>query len=297
MLHTSNNDNIVTQHFHEQEFTYFQAKNGDLYFDAVQACQILKLSTKSHATRWLSDNLAPRHIRVIKRGFAVGRPGTYVDEPGFYRMINKSNTDEAVDAQNWFYDEVLPAIRRHGVYIDESRFNENEVNELQSIIRKRDYRIARLTNCTETLIDDIERVFSDHAKFLILGHIGLMNGERITKTFSQVRKDLVNMGFEQYTTDRFKLAIEIYLNRAGHIYPRTINMSDKTYLVEQNIDEFMESLYQSMRYDGDVSDQDTSINMYRFQKLFGVKYGEHRKQDRDKNAIEHIADIKEELIG
>jgi hypothetical protein len=234
---------------------------------------------------------------VIKRGFAVGRPGTYVDEPGFYRMINKSNTDEAVDAQNWFYDEVLPAIRRHGVYIDESRFNENEVNELQSIIRKRDYRIARLTNCTETLIDDIERVFSDHAKFLILGHIGLMNGERITKTFSQVRKDLVNMGFEQYTTDRFKLAIEIYLNRAGHIYPRTINMSDKTYLVEQNIDEFMESLYQSMRYDGDVSDQDTSINMYRFQKLFGVKYGEHRKQDRDKNAIEHIADIKEELIG
>jgi prophage antirepressor-like protein len=282
---------LMVFNFEGQQISSFVDDSGRDWFRGTEVCQVLKIANPAVVIK----REANEYWQELQIGY--GRPALYVSEPGLYALIFASKSPNAKRFQRWVFNEVLPNIRNQGIYIEESRFDAEEVERLRSIVKQRDNRIAKLTNCTEVLIDDIERVFYDHAKFLILGHINRMDGLRPTKTFSQVRKDLVNMGFEQYTTERFRLAIDIFLSRPGHIYPKTINMSDKTSVLSQQIDRFMEALYQSMRYDGDLSDPDTSMNMYRFQKLFGVKYGDHRKQDRDNNALEHIQDIKEELIG
>jgi prophage antirepressor-like protein len=284
----------LTFEFNGEKFRTITDRKNTEWFHASDVCNVLKFA---NTPRTLSDYIKPEWKREYSDGIRGGKAAWYISEPALYKLIFKSKSETAEQFQDWVFSDVLPRLRQTGVYIDESRFDAEEVERLRTIVKQRDNRIAKLTNCTEVLIDDIERVFHDHAEFLILGHINRMDGLRPTKTFSQVRKDLVNMGFEQYTTERFRLAIDIFLSRPGHIYPKTINMNDKTHSISQQVDKFMEALYQSMRYDGDVSDPDTSMNMYRFQKLFGVKYGEHRKQDRDNNAIEHIADIKEELIG
>ena len=42
----------------------------------------------------------------------------FINEPNLYRMIFKSTKSEAKEFQNWVFEEVLPAIRKHGTYIN-----------------------------------------------------------------------------------------------------------------------------------------------------------------------------------
>lgn len=42
---------------------------------------------------------------------------TFIDEPNLYRVIFRSNKKEAVEFQNWVFDEVLPTIRKTGSYL------------------------------------------------------------------------------------------------------------------------------------------------------------------------------------
>lgn len=41
---------------------------------------------------------------------------TFINEPNLYRVIFRSNKQEAVDFQNWVFEEVLPTIRKTGGY-------------------------------------------------------------------------------------------------------------------------------------------------------------------------------------
>lgn len=41
----------------------------------------------------------------------------FINEPNLYRVIFKSEKPQAKDFQNWVFDEVLPAIRKHGAYV------------------------------------------------------------------------------------------------------------------------------------------------------------------------------------
>ncbi|WP_279586531.1 BRO-N domain-containing protein, partial [Histophilus somni] len=41
---------------------------------------------------------------------------TFINEPNLYRIIFKSRKAEAVEFQNWVFEEVLPQIRKTGKY-------------------------------------------------------------------------------------------------------------------------------------------------------------------------------------
>ena len=40
----------------------------------------------------------------------------YVNEPGLYRLIGKSDMDKAQEFQDWVYEVMLPAIRKTGKF-------------------------------------------------------------------------------------------------------------------------------------------------------------------------------------
>ena len=46
-----------------------------------------------------------------------GRPPTIVSESGLYALVLKSRKPEAKAFRKWVTSEVLPSIRRHGVYM------------------------------------------------------------------------------------------------------------------------------------------------------------------------------------
>ena len=42
----------------------------------------------------------------------------FINEPNLYRVIFKSEKPQAKEFQNWVFEEVLPAIRKHGTYVN-----------------------------------------------------------------------------------------------------------------------------------------------------------------------------------
>lgn len=66
-------------------------------------------------SRYLKDNLRPKDYVTLSNG--KGRPAYYVNESGFYDLVFKAKTTEALDFKYWVFDTVLPSIRKDGGYI------------------------------------------------------------------------------------------------------------------------------------------------------------------------------------
>ena len=85
--------------------------NGKPWFVAVDVCIALDLSNPTIAVSRLDED--------DRAKFNLGRQGdaTIVNEPGLYTLILGSRKPEAKPFKRWITHEVIPAIRKHGVYI------------------------------------------------------------------------------------------------------------------------------------------------------------------------------------
>jgi hypothetical protein len=90
--------------------------DGSPWFCASDVCAILGYRNDSDAVK--------KHCRqagVAKRDLSSGgqrRSLSFLDEGNLYRLIIKSRKEEAQRFEAWVCDEVLPAIRKHGRYVD-----------------------------------------------------------------------------------------------------------------------------------------------------------------------------------
>ena len=89
--------------------------NGEPWFVAVDVCSVLDLSNPTIAVSRLDEDERAK--------FNVGRQGdaTIVNEPGLYTLVLGSRKPEAKAFKRWITHEVLPNIRKHGVYITDEK--------------------------------------------------------------------------------------------------------------------------------------------------------------------------------
>lgn len=88
------------------------------WFCAADVCAVLGYANSRKA---IADNC--REAGVTASDISSGgqrRRVTFISEGNLYRLIIKSRKDEAQRFESWVCDEVLPAIRKHGRYIDEN---------------------------------------------------------------------------------------------------------------------------------------------------------------------------------
>ena len=85
------------------------------WFAATDVCALLEIGNAPMAVNRLPEE------EKITISFADSNPRsgkphelTYVSEPGLYRLIFRSNKEEAKKFQDWVFREVLPQIRRTG---------------------------------------------------------------------------------------------------------------------------------------------------------------------------------------
>lgn len=97
--------------FKEIEFVVLVADNRT-WFRATDVCKFLGYSNPFESVRLHCKDYQYREWQVGK-----GRPSVYVLESGLYRLILRSKKPDALAFQDWVTDEVLPSIRRDGVYI------------------------------------------------------------------------------------------------------------------------------------------------------------------------------------
>ena len=94
--------------------------NGKLYFPATQCAEILgyQLPRKAVLDHCKEDGVLKRN--VIDR-LGRNQEMKFIDEGNLYRLIFSSKLPAAQKFERWVVDEVLPAIRNQGFYIDPRR--------------------------------------------------------------------------------------------------------------------------------------------------------------------------------
>jgi prophage antirepressor-like protein len=95
---------------------------GKIWFVAKDVCDILELKQVTRAL----DGVEPDEISEVtisnlsSNGVTQSRAVNAVDESGLYALIFKSRKPEAKAFRKWVTGEVLPSIRKHGLYaVDE----------------------------------------------------------------------------------------------------------------------------------------------------------------------------------
>ena len=105
------------------------------WFVAKDVCDILELSNLSVALKNLDEDERTK--------LNLGRQGNtnLINESGLYALVVRSRKPEAKKFRKWITSEVLPSIRKHGVYMTD--------NILNQVLDNPDFLIGLLTNLKE----------------------------------------------------------------------------------------------------------------------------------------------------
>lgn len=91
-------------------------QNGEPWFAATDVCHALDVGNPSQAISRLDDD--EKHTTLIlNEGAASGKSQmSFVSESGLYSLVLGSRKPEAKAFKRWITHEVIPTIRRHGMY-------------------------------------------------------------------------------------------------------------------------------------------------------------------------------------
>lgn len=165
-------------------------RGGEPWFVAADVCRALDVD--STATRRLDEDeiSALRLTQTSSNGVSQEREVNIVNEPGLYSLVLGSRKPEAKAFKRWVTHDVIPAIRRHGMYaVDDIIANpdlgiaalqalkdEREKRQaLESTVAVQSQQIAELTpkasyydivlNCKDLL--SISKIAKDYGKSAI----------------------------------------------------------------------------------------------------------------------------------
>lgn len=121
--------------------------DGKILFNPKHVAKCLELSEsglRNHLAK-MNNNQAKilKNSDVLNKDFRkLNNAGEkFLTESGVYKLIFKSNKENAERFQDWVTDEVLPSIRKHGAYMTE--------NALEQAIANPDFMIGLLTKLKE----------------------------------------------------------------------------------------------------------------------------------------------------
>lgn len=140
------NTEIQTFSFNNAPLRTLIDENGDPWFVAKDVCDILGLENSRKATAELDSD--EKNTVTISDGIPGNPNKTIISEPGLYKLIMRSRKPEAKEFQRWVTHEVLPSIRKHGIYAT--------VTTIDQILTDPDFGIRLLANLKEERAKRIE---------------------------------------------------------------------------------------------------------------------------------------------
>lgn len=106
-------------------------QNGQTWFVAADVCRALEVGRTWNALQRLE--------RDEKDAISISTPGgqqemSIINEPGLYTLVLGSRKPEAKAFKRWVTHDVLPALRKHGMYVQEELMHSKE--ELEKAIAR-----------------------------------------------------------------------------------------------------------------------------------------------------------------
>lgn len=148
------------QVFSDPEFGEIRVteKNGEPWFVAADVCRALEIGNPTQAMTRLDDD----EITLISN--EGGRKVNFVSEPGLYSLVLGSRKKEAKIFKRWITHEVIPSIRKHGLYATENTV-EAMLNDPDTAIRLlqevKDERAKRKALEAEVEVNRPKALFAD----------------------------------------------------------------------------------------------------------------------------------------
>lgn len=130
--------------------------NNEPYFMLADVCRALGLSNPSS----VKDRLLRDGLDSIETIDSLGRTqqATFINESNLYRAIFQSRKEEALQFQEWVTSEVLPSIRKNGIYAT--------TPTLENMINNPDFAISLLTRLKEE--QELTRIEKEKNQKLII---------------------------------------------------------------------------------------------------------------------------------
>lgn len=140
------NAELQTFNFNNTPLRTLTDENGDPWFVAKDVCDVLGLNNVSQAlTRLDTDE---KSSIILNEGTPGTPTKSIVSESGLYSLIIASRKPEAHEFKRWITHEVLPSIRKHGIYATETTIDQ--------ILADPDFGIRLLTDLKEERAKRIE---------------------------------------------------------------------------------------------------------------------------------------------
>lgn len=113
--------------------------NNEPFFVLADICKALDLSNPT----MVSKNIKKDDLNTIEVIDSIGRnqKAIAINENGLYKVIFQSRKEEALQFQEWVTSEVLPSIRKNGMYAT--------APTLENMINNPDFAISLLTKLKE----------------------------------------------------------------------------------------------------------------------------------------------------
>lgn len=145
--------------------------NGELWFIAVDVCNVLGLGNTTNALKRLDDD---EYALILIKGITKGNEMTnLVNESGFYSLALGSRKPVAKEFKRWVTHEVLPTLRKTGTYSVPGA----EQARLDTPSTKEDRK--PLANLVNTLVDCAPFSYRN-AWHLVHAHMGGKHAEDFT---------------------------------------------------------------------------------------------------------------------
>ena len=113
-------------------------KNNNYYFRLSDIAKVLEVG-RSTASMW--KDLADEDELVFKKVEHSKEPAPYGSESLLYRILNRSNSSKAKPFERWVTKEVIPSIRKNGIYATDK--------VIDNILNNPDFGIELLTKLKE----------------------------------------------------------------------------------------------------------------------------------------------------
>lgn len=236
----------------------------DPLFCLADICKILGLTNPSSVAKRIDEEYRAK-IDIGRDNQAVGNTiATFVTEPGLYSVILGSDSKNAKPFKKWVFEEVLPAIRKTGGYVDESyKFVESYFTDLDEDTKKfiaitleskkkllQENAIQmKVIECQKPKVDFYDAVAeSNGAKTMeqvskILSKYGLGRNRLFEFLRSKKVLNMSNIPYQKYMNMQlFKVVERSYNTRSGSI------VRTQTLVYQKGIDYISKLLKQELNY-------------------------------------------------
>ncbi|TCP18102.1 BRO family protein [Nicoletella semolina] len=178
------NSQILTFDFKSQPVR-IQSFNDEPYFCLTDVCFVLGVNRRSSEAFRLNTEGCKEIATLTNGGEQIV---TFINEPNLYRIIFRSNKANAVEFQNWVFEEVLPQIRKTGKYLQNQQPNLPLAKPTKDTMSVDVNVFHHLLHLARTASDTCEELMQKQIRILDTFDLTLMPRNRLTLNYELVKE-------------------------------------------------------------------------------------------------------------